>query len=128
DEYRLIKRSDRMGILSGNPKDEPMHYGEIFATWTYLMTEKGMIATYQTLTNHSGDEDLKKLLYEAIQDAKAESEKIEELLKANGVALPPTPPERPLSNVEDIPAGARFADQEIAAMLSMNSAKGLVTC
>lgn len=117
-----------MGILSGNPQDEPMHYGEVFATWTYLLGEKGMIATYQTLINHTGDGDLKKLLEEAIQGAKAESEQIEELLKANGVALPPAPPERPVSNLEEIPAGARFADQEIAAMLSMNSAKGLVAC
>ncbi|MBO1003477.1 DUF3231 family protein [Pseudogracilibacillus auburnensis] len=117
-----------MGILSGNPQDEPMHYGEVSATWTYLFAEKGMIATYQTLINHTGDDDLKKLLQEAIQGAKTESEQIEELLKANGIALPPAPPERPVSNLEDIPAGARFADQEIAAMLSMNSAKGLVAC
>ncbi len=84
-----------MGILGGNPKDEPMHYGEVSATWTYLFGEKGMIATYQTLINHTGDGDLKKLLEEAIQEAKAESKQIEELLKANGVALPPAPPERP---------------------------------
>lgn len=117
-----------MGILSGNPQNEPMHYGEVFSIWTYLFEGKGMIATYQTLVNHTGDNDLKKLLQEAIQGAKEESEKIEELLKANGVALPPAPPERPVSNSEDIPAGARFTDPEIAAMLSMNSAKGLVAC
>lgn len=117
-----------MGILSGNPKDEPMHYGEVFATWTYLFAEQGMIATYQTLVNHTGDDDLKILLQEAIQDAKSESQQIEDLLKSNGIALPPAPPERPVSNLEDIPAGARFADPEIAGMLSMNSAKGLVAC
>lgn len=87
-----------------------------------------MISSYQTLINHTGDEDLNKLLQEAIQGAKEESEKIEELLKVNGIALPPTPPERPNSNIEDIPAGARFNDPEIAAIVSMNTAQGLVTC
>lgn len=122
------QRSGTMGILGGNPKEQPMHYGEVFTTWTYLFTEKGMISTYQTFVNHTGDQDLQKLLEEAIQTAKNESEQIEKLLKVNGVALPPAPPERPLSNLEDIPAGARFIDQEIAAMLGMNTAKGLVAC
>lgn len=26
-----------MGILRGNPKGEPMHYGEVFGTWSFLM-------------------------------------------------------------------------------------------
>ncbi len=35
-----------MGILSGNPKEEPMHYGEIFGVWSYLQTTKGFVAGY----------------------------------------------------------------------------------
>lgn len=56
-----------MGILSGNPTDEPMHYGEVFSTWSFLLTAKGIIAGYQTHLNHAGDEDLQKLLKEAIE-------------------------------------------------------------
>lgn len=117
-----------MGILSGNPKNEPMHYGEVYTTWMYLFTEQGMIASYQTLMNHTGDADLKKLIAEAINEANSECKKIKELLKHNGIALPPASPERPECNLEDIPAGARFTDPEIAGMLAMNSAGGLVTC
>jgi Ni2+-binding GTPase involved in maturation of urease and hydrogenase len=83
-----------MGILSGNPVDEPMHYGEVFSTWTYLLSGKGMIASYQTLHNHAGDHDLKKLILEIIDECQEEMGKIEQLLKENSVALPPTPPER----------------------------------
>ena len=36
-------RSAIMGTLSGNPKDEPMHYGEVFATWTNLFTNNGLM-------------------------------------------------------------------------------------
>lgn len=117
-----------MGILSGNPKDEPMHYGEVFSTWSFLHVGNGMKAAYQTLINHAGDGDLKKLLEESIQQCEQERKQIEELLKANGVGLPPTPPERPEACLEDIPVGARFPDNEIAAKLSGDLASGLVAC
>lgn len=117
-----------MGILSGNPIDEPMHYGEVFGTWTFLLTTKGLIAGYQTHLNHAGDEDLKKLLVEAIEGCQQEIKQIETLLKANGVGLPPSLPERPDACLTDIPVGARFTDPEIAAMLGANIAAGLVSC
>lgn len=41
-------RSVVMGILSGNPQDEPMHYGELISTWTHLLTNNGLIAGYQS--------------------------------------------------------------------------------
>lgn len=117
-----------MGILSGNPANQPMHYGEVFGTWAFITTAKGMVAGYQTHLNHTGDEDLRKLIEEAIQHAKQEVQQIEALLKENGIGLPPTPAERPNASLEDIPIGARFQDPEIAASLSANIAAGLVAC
>ncbi|MBS4179548.1 DUF3231 family protein [Lederbergia citrea] len=117
-----------MGILSGNPTDEPMHYGEVFSTWSFLMVVKGLVAGYETNLNHAGDEDLQKLLEEAIQGGQQEAKQIETLLKENGIGLPPTPPERPKACIEDIPVGARFQDPEIAAFLAANIAAGLVAC
>lgn len=117
-----------MGILNGNPQDEPMHYGEVTATWTHLLTNNGLIAGYQALINHTGDQDLKKLIEEAIQGLKNESNQLQELLKANGVGLPPAPPERPHANLESIPVGARFTDPEISASISRDVAAGLVAC
>lgn len=117
-----------MGVMNGNPKEEPMHYGEVYSTWSFLLTSKGDIAAYQTYLNHAGDEDLKKLLQEAIDAGKQANKQIETLLKENGVGLPPAPPDRPDANVEDIPAGARVMDAEIATMLSGKIAAGLVAC
>ncbi|WP_085994314.1 DUF3231 family protein [Oceanobacillus senegalensis] len=117
-----------MGVLSGNPKDEPMHYGEVYGAWSFLLTTKGTIAGYQTYLNHSGDEDLKRLLQEAIDGGQQEVNQIETLLKENGVGLPPTPPDRPDAHLDEIPAGARVTDTEIAAMLSGNIGAGLVAC
>ncbi|MGE6256591.1 DUF3231 family protein [Heyndrickxia sporothermodurans] len=117
-----------MGILSGNPKEEPMHYGEVFGTWLFLTTVKGLISGYQTSLNHAGDEDLKKLIEEFIELGKQESKQIEELLKENGIGLPPTPPDRPKACLEDIPVGARFQDIEIAAALTRDITAGLLSC
>lgn len=123
-----IWRRLSMGILSGNPKDEPMHYGEVYGTWAALLACKGLVASHQTMLNHAGDEDLKKLLAEAIDLDKQEIKQLEEILKENGVGLPPTPPERPNACLEDIPVGARYNDPEIAASLSTEIAAGLVAC
>lgn len=117
-----------MGMFSGNSKDEPLHYGEVFGIWTNLATNYGMIAGYQTFYNHAGDKDLKKIIEDFIQCAKEENKQLEEILKTNGIALPPAPPERPEARLEDIPAGAKFNDPEISAALSMDAAAGLVAC
>jgi hypothetical protein len=117
-----------MGILSGNPQNEPMHYGEVYYTWQTLMAAQSLIAAYQTKLNHTGDEDLRKLIVEASEQCQQEKKQIETLLKENGIGLPPSPPERPHACLEDIPAGARFTDPEIAAGLSVDLAAGLVAC
>lgn len=117
-----------MGILSGNPQNEPMHYGEVFGVWGYLSTAKGLLVGYQTFINHTGDKDLKGFLEDLTREMKQEIQQVEELLKVNGVALPPTPPERPVASLESIPVGARFNDPEIAAGVARDLAAGMVTC
>jgi hypothetical protein len=117
-----------MGILSGNPQNEPMHYGEIFGTWSYLSTTKGKHTANQVYLNQAGDDDLKKLIKSMMDDMKQEVVQVEELLKANGIGLPPTQPERPDASLESIPVGARIMDPEISAAISMDIAQGLVAC
>ena len=56
---KIRKGCVQMGILGGNPKDEPLHYGEVFSVWSGLIADYGMISGYQTFYNHAGDEDLK---------------------------------------------------------------------
>lgn len=117
-----------MGILSGNYKEEPLHYGEIFAIWSNIAVNNGKVAAYQTFMNHAGDQDLKKILEDLIQCAKDENKNLEKVIKVNGIALPPAPPERPMARIEDIPPGARFNDPEISAAISLDIAAGLIAC
>lgn len=119
----------KMGVLSGNPQNEPLHYGEVFDIWSYLLATQGAVAGHQVFMNHTGDEDLKKFLENLIEnDMTSEIDELKTLLKVNGVALPPAPPERPVASIEDIPPGARINDAEIAAAVSAGLAAGLVTC
>lgn len=116
-----------MGILSGNPKEEPMHYGEVFAVWSALSMAKAQVVAYEILYNHAGDKDLKKFIEDVIRNtAKPAVEEIESLLKANGVGMPPSPPERPEARRDDIPVGAHIMDPEIAATISKDIAQGLI--
>ena len=118
-----------MGILSGNPKEEPLHYGEVFSTWSYLLGIKGLKGSYQTLLNHIGDEDLKRFVRDAIDHVlNPEINEIENLLKVNGVGLPPSPPDKPIASFEAIPTGARFSDPEIAASIANDIRAGLISC
>ncbi|MGO4889340.1 DUF3231 family protein [Anaerobacillus sp. MEB173] len=114
-----------MGILGGNQKEEPLHYGEVNGIWQYVAGVKGMIASYQTFLNHSGDKELKNFIEDKINGAQQQIEEMEIVLKENGIALPPAPPERPMANLESIPVGARFNDPEIAAAIAKNIGTGL---
>jgi hypothetical protein len=117
-----------MGILSGNPKNEPMHYGEIFSVWSVSMLAKGMVSCYEAYLNHAGDKDLKKILKDLLDQAKLEIKECDELLTDNGITPAPALPERPPVKLEDIPAGARFTDPEIAAKIAADTSLGLVSC
>lgn len=117
-----------MGILSGNPKDEPMHYGEIFSAWQASMVAKGINSCYQAFMNHAGDKDLKKILEALIDQAKLEIKELDELLTNNGIAPSPINAERAPVKLEDIPVGARFTDPEISAAISADTATGIVAC
>nr|WP_273386375.1 DUF3231 family protein [Cohnella zeiphila] len=114
--------------MSGNPKDEPMHYGEVFHAWSFSMAAKGMISCYQTFHNHAGDPDLKKQIEDMIKQAKEEEQDFDKLLLANDIAPSPSPPDKPKANLADIPVGARFSDMEIAAALAMDNSVGLTAC
>ena len=117
-----------MGILSGNPKEEPLHYGEVYSLWQASTAAKGAISCYQAYLNHAGDKDLKKVLGDLIDQAKLEAKECDAILTENEIAPAPVLPERPAVKLEDIPVGARFADAEIAATLAMDTSLGLVAC
>ncbi|ASA20883.1 DUF3231 family protein [Paenibacillus donghaensis] len=117
-----------MGILNGNSKDEPMHYGEIFSIWQFSAKAKGTLSNLQAYLYHAGDKGLKSIIDDLIDQSHREIKTCDKLLKDNGIAPFPLLPDRPSVKLEDIPAGARFSDQEIAAAVSAGIAMSLVEC
>jgi len=118
-----------MGVLSDNPRNEPMHYGEVFGVWTYLTAAKAALVAYEVFYNHAGDEDLRAFIDDVMRNGiKPQIEETEKLLKENGAPLPPSPPERAVANRESIPVGARFTDQEIAYTIASGIAATLIAC
>lgn len=117
-----------MGIMDGNQKEEPMHYGEIYNVWQFSTTAKGIVSCFEMYMNHAGDGDLKKLLQEGINLAKQEITECDSLLTNNGITPSATLPARPNVNLDDIPDGARLTDVEIAVHLAADISAGMVAC
>lgn len=117
-----------MGILSGNPQDEPMHYGEVYGLYTQLSVAKAALDGYQVYYNHTGDKDLKEFIKDVINTSiKPEIKDIEEILLKNDIAVPPTPSERPSVDIEQIPVGARFQDVQVAYAIAKDIAGGITS-
>jgi hypothetical protein len=117
-----------VGILNGNPKDEPLHYGEVYNIWQFSMKAKGCISAYRAYQYHAGDKDLKKTLGNLIDQAELEASECDTILIHNGIVPFPALPERPEARFEDIPVGARFTDQEIAPMIAADTSMGIIAC
>ncbi|SFA85041.1 Protein of unknown function [Lentibacillus halodurans] len=118
-----------MGILDGKPQEEPFHSGEVFHLWSYLYSTKATLVTLQVLINHTGDHDLKTFLEDLLENSfTQEEQQVETILKETGIRLPPAPPDRPNVEVQDIPAGARFHDDEIAGLVQKEMITGRILC
>lgn len=118
-----------MGELNSKAQNEPLHAGEIFHLWSYLHATKEYLVTLQVLNNHTGDEDLQAFLDDVTENSFThEEQQIESLLKETGIRLPPAPPDRPNVELQDIPAGARFNDPEIASLVKQQLLIGRMLC
>src|SRR5690625_2620269 len=116
-------------MFDGKQQAEPFHAGEVYHLWSFLLHTKEYFVTLQVLRNHAGDQKLKDFLDDFLENGiKPEEEQVESILKDAGIRLPPAPPDRPNVKVEDIPAGARFNDPEIAHLVQKELLAGKMLC
>lgn len=122
------KEEIELGI-AGNKQEEPLHAGEVYYLWSYLYDMKSNLVTMQVLINQTGDHDLEAILEDLSENCfTQEEQQVEALLKETGIRLPPAPPDRPNVEVQDIPAGAKFNDPEIALLVQKALMHGRVMC
>jgi hypothetical protein len=118
NEKNYAGRKRRITMVRNKNQEEAFHSGEVFHLWDYLYHTKNLLITMQVLINHTGDEDLKNYAEDVTDSCLAEeAQQIEGVLKEAGIRIPPSPPDRPNVEVEEIPAGARFNDGEIAYLI-----------
>jgi hypothetical protein len=116
-----------MGMMNNKVQEEPFHTGEVYQLWSCLYQTKNLLVEMQVLINHTGDKELKTYMEDLVESCiSQEEEQVEAVLKEAGIRLPPAPPDRPDVEVEDIPAGARFNDPEIAALVQKELMSGRI--
>ena len=115
--------------MGNSEEQQPFHSGEVYHLWSYLHETKENLVTIQVLRNHTEDEDLKLLLDDVMENSyQDEEQQVETILKESGIRLPPAPPDRPNVELQDIPAGARFNDSEIARLIQKELTAGMQLC
>jgi hypothetical protein len=106
------------GFKGVHKADQPLHYGEVMAVWTLMAAAQEGRTLCLTILNHTVDTDLTPLIKRTISDVQEPMIKqLSEVLKDAGIPLPPIIEDPPRSSAEDVPAGAKLREEQIAQIL-----------
>jgi hypothetical protein len=96
----------------------PMHTGEAFFIWRqYVSTVEGKTLC-QTLLNHTSDPELKSFIREFLADSEEPHIKeLADLMRREGIEFPSLVTEKTQTADGQIPAGARFTDEEACHLM-----------
>lgn len=104
----------------------PLNVGEVMNLWFYLTATEQTMRGEQVSYNIVEDLELKEKLKEVINDVHGPIfAELIEFLKAEGVPLPKTSPDKPIGDFRNIPEGSKLSDEEIASLLSFNIVLGI---
>lgn len=107
-------------LLDG--EKEPLHVGEVMHLWSFLQNTELIIRLDQIAYNTTDDPELKEKLKDLIQEVnKPIAHEIKEFLLQEGVPLPKSSAEKPLSGLnQKVHAGIKLTDEEIANLVAYN--------
>ncbi len=105
----------------------PLHVGEVMHLWSFLNNTELIIRLDQIAYSTTQDPELKSKLDQLInQINKPIAEELKEFLIKEGVPLPKTTPEKPLTVFNPkIHAGVKLTDEEIANLVAYNLVESL---
>lgn len=105
----------------------PLHLGEAYHLWYYLAGVDHIIRSDQVAYNTVKDEELRAVIKDLINNVhKPMREELIDFLQSEGVAMPPTAPEKPLNGpFVNLPDGAVLCDQEVANLLIWATIMGM---
>jgi hypothetical protein len=109
-------------------KKPPLHVGEVMNLWFYLSGLQQTVRGDQMSYNIVQDPELKQKLEDLINNVhKPIIQELKDFLAEENVPIPPTTPQKPISEFKNIPDGAKMTDQEIADLLSYNLLVGIMS-
>lgn len=104
----------------------PLNVLEVANLWMFLAISNNTLRNEELAINTAQDKELKKILQDAREIHKTVAEEINTLLKKEGVPLPQDTPEKPnVTDIKNIPAGAKLNDEEIVNLISFNLLLGV---
>lgn len=113
--------------LTDNHKN-PLHVGEAMACWTYLAYVSEVNGYIQTGLNTTTDSELQDLLQDGNKVTKSHLKEISDFMKQEGVPLPSLPEDKPQSDPNAIPLGAKLTDSELINTVNYNFVIAADTC
>lgn len=124
--FEAIKETLK-NFTDDDPKP-PLHVGEVMDLWTLYTAFHEAHSLYYIALNMTTDTALLHTIRSAIEGSQADTKKIENFLLKEGVPLPLTNAEKPLSNPDSVPEGVRLTDDEIANLISVKVAASITFC
>ncbi|MGO4889884.1 DUF3231 family protein [Anaerobacillus sp. MEB173] len=106
----------------------PLHVGEVMTCWTYLAGIKDMLRYEEIGLNTTTDDEVREMLNDAYTMCKSQADRLESFLIKEGVPLPETVPPKPQAQTNNIPAGVKISDDEIANGVSIKIALAIIEC
>jgi len=113
--------------LDMEPKN-PLHVGEVMSCWTYLTIMDEANIYMQVGLNTTTDDDVIKSLEDSYKQCDIQGQRFRNFLKVEGIPLPPTSEQRPLSNANAVPLGVKMTDDEIMNGLSIKTVAAITHC
>ncbi|RIX51523.1 DUF3231 family protein [Paenibacillus nanensis] len=116
------------GKLVDREPEPPINVGEVMDLWKYFIFIQEAIVLEQVSKNTTLDEELSKLLKQALDICHSHSERIKKVLKEQGIPIPASPGDKPDLRAESIPLGVRLNDAEIAKILAAKLLQSTKEC
>ncbi|WP_062352801.1 DUF3231 family protein [Bacillus kwashiorkori] len=113
--------------LDDEPKS-PLHVGEVMNCWMYLTIMDESSVYLEIGINTTTDDEVKHILMESLEQCQTQANRVRDFLINEGIPLPPTSEQRPKSNPNEIPLGAKLTDEEIINGLSIKTVTAIMQC
>jgi Protein of unknown function (DUF3231) len=119
---------DFLQLNFDNEPKNPLHVGEVMGCWMYLALMDEATIYIQIGLNSTNDDEVRELLTQSLKQCEAQGKRFKELMKTEGISLPPTSEQRPNSDPNAVPLGAKLTDDEIVNGLGLKTATAVVQC